>query len=296
MATLGLIEKFRSWFGTKNIKTTTFSVEANLEGKVIRDFVEGFDYDTLKRRLKEVVLGLDRKYLDDIIGRATIENIALYILFNLKEVRISSVKVKEGRKQFVTVSLEDIPENYKFRLFFNRGASKLVRGKYELAIKDFNEAIKIKSDSTEAYNCRGRCYKFLDRHDLALNDYSTAIKINPNFGEAYRNKGNSKYYLGKFSTMMKDFNKAVALMPDSALAYNNRGFAYQYFRRHKQAIADHKKAIGLDPDYAEAYLDLARAYKAIGKIKLARENGLIGKRLKSLEDSTEIERRKIIFP
>jgi len=296
MAILGLVREFKASHGTKDVKETSFNVEVALEGRLEGDFVRGVDYDVLSKELSKVIESLDKKYLDDIVGRATIENIACYILFHMRNKQISSVKVSEDNGQYVSVFSQDIPDNYEARLFFNRGASNLVRRKFNQAIREFNEALRTEPNTAEIYNCLGRCHKFLKNYDLALIEFSRAVEIKPDFGEAFRNRGNIRYSLGQFNLMMADFNQAVCLMPFSALAYNNRGFAHQHFRNYEEAVKDHLKAIELDPSYAEAYLDLAKAYNALGQMIHARKNYAIGKELEKSQDPFEIERKKIVFP
>lgn len=296
MAILGLLDKFNGIHGSKKIRRTVFSVEATLEGKLEKDFVGGIDYLNPQKKLRQVINDLEGKYLDDIIGRATVENIALYMLFNLGTSEFTSLKITEGTNQYVIVFPKDIPSDYPTKRLFGIAASKLVRKKFQEACDGFTEVLKINPNLAEVYNCRGRCYKFLGRHDLALADYSMAIRINPNFGEAYRNRANIKYDLGQFATMMRDFNKAVIIMPFSDFVFNNRGWALQHFGRYQEAIRDHKKAIELDPQGAQAYLDIAEAYRTIGELKLARAYHIKGKHLESQQDSYKIEWRKIIYP
>ena len=270
MAILGLIKKFKATHGSKQIRSHEFKIELTFQGEIKNGFVDGIDYTNRKQKLAEVIAVLDGQYLDGLVGRATNENIALYILYELRDLCVHSLKVYEGGEQYVELFSSDIDfDNYPSLLGFNKAQSLLLREKFELAIKDLDKVIELKGSFAEAYNLRGRCYKYLGRYDLALSDYFQAIQIKPNFGEAYRNLGNAYYYLDKVGLMIKAFTKAIELMPDSALAYNNRGFAYQKIKEFELSIEDHCRAIELDPNYAEAYRDRAGAYTTLGKKELA---------------------------
>lgn len=237
MAVLGLLDKFNGVHGTKEIRKTVFSVEATLEGRVERDFVGGIDYLDPRKKLRSVLDELEGRYLDDIVGRATVENIALYMLFNLGASEFTSVRVTEGTSQYVTVFPGDIPEDYPTRRLFGVAASKLVRGEFQEACDGFTKVLEINPKMAEAYNCRGLCFRSMNNPDLAL----------------------------------KDFDKAVEIQPEFSPAFNNRGLSLRHLKRHKEAIESYKKAIELDPTYTEAYFDLAKTYEEIGEAKLFQE-------------------------
>ncbi|MHA1401161.1 MAG: tetratricopeptide repeat protein [Candidatus Heimdallarchaeaceae archaeon] len=293
MAILGLINHFKALSGTKIITEHEYRIDIRLEGNLKRDFVNDIDFDKVRKLLNSLVKELNGKYLNDIVGRATIENIACYVLFNMKELNPSSVTIYQDNEIYTCIKSIDIDiNNYESILFFKRGVSMLVRKKYVQAIKMFDKAILLKPKFVRAYNCRGRCYKFLEKQDLAIKDFSKAIDIDSDFSEAYRNRANCYLYLKKFDLMMDDFNRAVQLDPYSALAFNNRGYGYQQIKMFKEAIQDHTKAIELNPNYAEAYYDRGIAYKALGVENLAENDFKEAQRLSPLQDESEIERSK----
>ncbi|MBU1205010.1 MAG: tetratricopeptide repeat protein [Nanoarchaeota archaeon] len=287
MALLGIIQGFKASHGSRTIKTHKFKVEITLEGKIPNGFVGGIDYDEPKKEIEKVLSSLEGKYLDDIVGRATNENIAQYVFYQLREIPLHSLTISEGEEQYVRIFSSDINfEDYPAQLHFNKGQSFLLREKPELAIEELDQAIDLKEDFAEAYNLRGRCKKYLGSYDLALQGYLKAIEINPKFGEAYRNLGNAYYYLDELNLMIPAFTKAIKLMPDSALAFNNRGFAYQQLKKWELALVDHNKAIELDPNYEEAYRDRAAVYDVLGKKELAEKDYARAKELRESGNDT----------
>lgn len=275
MALLGIIKKFNAYHGSREIRTDEFTVEMILNGEISNGFVGGIDYVRPKKKLENVVSVLNGQYLDDIVGRATNENIATYFIYELHDVPIDSLKVYEGNEQYAQVfSSEFSVEKYPAQLCFNKAQSLLFREMPEAAINKLDEAICLKEDFSEAYNLRGRCYKYLNKYDIALSDYLKAIELSPKFGEAYRNLGNAYYYLDLDNLMIPAFTKAIELLANSAIAYNNRGYAYQKLKIFDLALMDHNKAIELDPNYAEAYKDRADAHAALGNEELAEKDRL----------------------
>src|SRR3989344_2081999 len=287
MALLEIIKKFIASHGSRMLRTNEFKVGITLEGKIINGFVGGVDYDEPKKCLERVLSSLENQYLDDIVGRATNENIAQYIFYQIKEVALHFLLVSEGEEQAVTIFQSDINfEDYPSQLHLNKGHSLLLRKKLDLAIEELDKAIELKRDFVEAYNLRGRCKKYLNRYDLALPDFLKAIEINPKFGEAYRNLGNAYYYLGKLDLAIPAFTKAIELMPNSALSFNNRGFAYFAIEEFELALKDHEKAVLIDPNYAEAHYDRSMALRKLGRKEEAEESLTESERLKQTGKDT----------
>ena len=91
------------------------------------------------------------------------------------------------------------------------------------AIKDFNKAIKINPNYSEAYNNKGIYNAKLNMYKEAIKNYNKAIKLNQNLSEAYNNRGISKAKLNMYEEAIKDYNKAIELNKDNPFYYYNRG-------------------------------------------------------------------------
>ena len=61
------------------------------------------------------------------------------------------------------------------------------------------------------------------RYEEAIKEYNQAIELNPNFAEAYNNRGNAKHELRRYEEAIKDYDQAIELNPNFAEAHNNRG-------------------------------------------------------------------------
>lgn len=287
MALLGMTEDFEAIHGSREIRKDKFTIELVIKGSIKNGFVAGIDYLKPKERLNKVVNEIAEKYLDDIVGRATNENIAQYFMFNLKDSSLQSIRVSEGNGIYVEISSNEFNfEMYPAQLLYNLGHSFLLRQNPEKAKEYFTEAINLNNTFAEAYNLRGRCFKYLNNYEFALSDFLKVIEINPNFGEAWRNLGNTYLYLERFNEMISAFDKSVELMPDSALAINNRGYAYFVKGEYELALKDHEKAIEIDHNYAEAHYDKSRALNKLGIEKESKESLIESERLKKTKEDT----------
>lgn len=286
MARLSIRETFEANHGSFDIRRDSYVVVVYVTGPVENGFVLGLDSRILREKLSNVISSLNGRYLDDIVGRATNENIGLYVFHQLQEHPISNMRIV-GDQHDVEIYPQDIGHRtYPSRLLYERARSLLYRNRVDDAIDVVSEAINADNTLSHAYNLRGRCNRTKERWDLALPDFKKAIELDPEFGEAYRNLGNALYYLDRTAEMIPALTRAVDIMPDSALAINNRGFAYQRLEEWELALSDHTKAVELDPNYAEAHNDKAIVLEVLGRTEEAGEHKRIAKELRRTGQDT----------
>jgi len=72
---------------------------------------------------------------------------------------------------------------------FNLGVDYINQGKYQDALKTFNETLKMNPDLYKGYYNRGLAYFNLGNSDEALADFNHAIELNSQYAEAYWGRG-----------------------------------------------------------------------------------------------------------
>ena len=115
----------------------------------------------------------------------------------------------------------------------------------QIAIDDYDEAIRINPKDAVAYFNRGTTYHSLNKKKRAIEDYDQAIRLNPEYADAYHNRGTTYRDLGQFKRAIEDYDQAIHLNPGDAVAYSNRGNAYKLQDKKAEAIADFEKFITL---------------------------------------------------
>jgi len=115
----------------------------------------------------------------------------------------------------------------------------------QIAIEDYDEAIRLNPNDAEAYFNRGNAYYSLNKKKRAIEDYVKAISLNSQFADAYHNRGTTYCDLGQFEQAIEDYDQAIHLNPEDAVVYNNRGNAYKLQGKKAEAIADFEKFITL---------------------------------------------------
>ena len=148
----------------------------------------------------------------------------------------------ENKKQSLEQNFkEGTPEYY-----CQKAKQSVISGDYKESIKYAEEALKIDSNSFDAYNVRGLAYAGVEKYELSIKDFTKSIELNKNFAKAYNNRGLAYIELKKYDIALKDFSKASEIEPNEAGWYYNRGKCYYYLGENKKSDEDYKKAKSLE--------------------------------------------------
>jgi len=143
---------------------------------------------------------------------------------------------------------------------FNQGLTYLDEDKYDEAIIEFTNSLKLDPYSTVTYTNRGIAYRQKGMSDQAIADFKSAIELDPNQAKAYCNRGLTYDDKGEYDRATADFSKAIELNPDYIIAYFNRGITHNNKGEKDRAISDFDKVIELAPNYTSAYLNRGNIY------------------------------------
>ena len=138
---------------------------------------------------------------------------------------------------------EGIDNDIAAGAFFARGSIKSSLGRYEEAISDANEAIRLKPNFAEVYLLRGISNENLGRHEEAISDLNEAIRLKPNDAQAYLLRGLSNGNWGRHEEAISDLNEAIRLKPNDAQAYYLRGTVKANLNKIEEAKADYQTAL-----------------------------------------------------
>ena len=135
--------------------------------------------------------------------------------------------------------------------YINRGNFYCKHGKQDLAIKDYDKVLELDPNNVDAYIGRGNAY--VNTGHLAQRDLNKAIELNPNDFKAYMARSIVYLNIGQNNLALEDANKAVELNPNNFEVYNNRGLVYHNLKQYDSALRDYNKALELDPKNFSAY-------------------------------------------
>jgi tetratricopeptide (TPR) repeat protein len=113
---------------------------------------------------------------------------------------------------------------------FAAGSALFKEGKFDSAIREFDEAVRLKPDFAMAYSLLGACYVSNGKYDLAIRQVEKAIRLDPE---------------------------------DAGFRYN-LGVVYAKKGQYDEAIVQLEEAIKLEPDFPDAHNVLEQLYKLRG--------------------------------
>jgi tetratricopeptide (TPR) repeat protein len=133
----------------------------------------------------------------------------------------------------------------------NRGVAYRLKGQYDDAIKDFDEAIRLRSTFANAFNNRAVAYRNKGDLDHALEDYGEAIRLRPDYIPAFYNRGLVLMDKGEYDRALGDFEIVLRADPQNPLALFRRGQALLKKGNIEAGNAALAAARAIKPDIAE---------------------------------------------
>jgi curved DNA-binding protein CbpA len=115
---------------------------------------------------------------------------------------------------------------------------------HQRAISALNEAIRAGAGGASdamIYNDRGRAWYRKGRTDLALADFDRAIRLGPELADPYLNRGIVRYRKGDLDGAIADFSQAIRIDPNLRASYQQLGLARIAKRATELAWRDHIK-------------------------------------------------------
>ena len=129
----------------------------------------------------------------------------------------------------------------KLRPYIHLGVSYIMKGEYDLALNEFNQALLINADDFKVYHNRGIAIDKKGDYQNALDDYTKAIALNGRAAVSYSNRANIFVRLKEYNKAFRDYSKAIETgdYPD---AYQGRGNLYFMAGRYEEALQDFIRA------------------------------------------------------
>jgi protein O-mannosyl-transferase len=137
-------------------------------------------------------------------------------------------------------------------------------GVWKDALTLSRHAVLVTSDNFQQYNNLGIHLADQGRYDEAISNYFESIKINPDFAWTRNNLGNALMAQGRLDAAVQEFWKALRLNPGYGEAHNNLGIALAKQEKFDEAISHFLDALKANPDNVGRQKNLLRA---IGKLQ-----------------------------
>jgi hypothetical protein len=151
----------------------------------------------------------------------------------------------------LTAKLADNPDDQS--ALYRRGQVYASKGAYSLAIRDFDESIRLNPKDVEAFN--NRCWARTVVGDLqaALKDCNEALRLRPNFVDALDSRGLVNLKSGQTKNAIADFDAALRINPRLTSSLYGRGLAKQRSGSISEGELDKTNAKAMDPNIVKEF-------------------------------------------
>jgi Tfp pilus assembly protein PilF len=153
----------------------------------------------------------------------------------------------------LTAKLADNPDDQS--ALYRRGQVYASKGAYSLAIRDFDDSIRLNPKDVEAFN--NRCWARTVIGDLqaALRDCNEALRLRPNFVDALDSRGLVNLKSGMTKNAISDFDAALRINPRLTSSLYGRGLAKRRNGQFSEGDLDITNAKAMDPNIVKEFSD-----------------------------------------
>lgn len=151
----------------------------------------------------------------------------------------------------LSVKIADNPDDAGS--LYRRGQVYASKGAYSLAIKDFDDAIRLNPRDVEAYNNRCWTRTVVGELQSALRDCNEALRLRPNFVDALDSRGLLNLKSGMSKNAIADFDAALKINPRLTSSLYGRGLARLRSGSTSDGEVDINNAKAMDPDIVKEF-------------------------------------------
>lgn len=138
-------------------------------------------------------------------------------------------------------------------------------GRYEEAIAEYREALKLDPDYIEAHNNLAVIYDRMGRNEKAIGELQKVLRLNPGYTEGHSNLAHVYTGMGLYDEAIFELEKALWLDPGYAPAHNSLGHIFAGQKKYQEAVKEFQEAVRLDTNYAIVHNNLGHVYLELEK-------------------------------
>ncbi|QHG18619.1 tetratricopeptide repeat protein [Nostoc sp. ATCC 53789] len=199
---------------------------------------------------------------DLLVERHQTENCKAHLLFELGTLLITA-KEYEAAIAYYDQVLKIKPDSHE--AWHNRGYALCELARNAEAIVSYDQALKFKPNDHQAWYSKGNALLDLGHNEEAITSYDQALKFKSDFHEAWYYKGNALLNLGRNEEAIASYDQALKFKPNDHQAWNNRGITLGHLGRFEEAVASYDQALKIKPDLHEAWYNRGNALHDLGR-------------------------------
>lgn len=130
---------------------------------------------------------------------------------------------------------------------------------FNLAISDFNHALRLNNRDTQAWSNKGLAYWRMGINDSAIIHLNRAVEIDPKYAIGWSNLGSVYYSVNRLQDAIEAYEKAVTYNPSFSDGWYNIGILNYNLGNKDKACESLRKASALGMEHAgNAVRDLCK--------------------------------------
>ena len=141
---------------------------------------------------------------------------------------------------------------------FNLALLMSRKGQYDKAIEYCNKSLQSKPDN-RTYSLLGFVYQKLSKYNLAIQNYEQALRLKPDLYEVYFNLAGVYSEVGRLDDAIRTYKQLIEIKPEHPGASNNLGIILKEAGRSKEAIEAWEKALQIQPPDLHIHFNVGRA-------------------------------------
>ena len=154
---------------------------------------------------------------------------------------------------------------YNIRPYNNLGEAYDKIGKYELAIVEFEAALRLNPDYFFALNNLGNIYGKKKKYAQAILYTKQALQKNPSYSPGHYNLAKALHMIGNPEQAMASYREAIKYNPYFEEAFFNISFLALELKLLTEAISNFKNFLKMQPTHPKAHFGMGTAYAMMGK-------------------------------
>lgn len=119
---------------------------------------------------------------------------------------------------------------------YKRVISAYNAGNVDEALKLATRAIEKEKGDARLYLARGYIYQYERKYEEAVHDFSQVIRLEPDSIGAFQRRGEEHFKLAKFKESVADFERVVELQPERRPHHWQLGISYYYTGQFKEGM------------------------------------------------------------
>ena len=131
--------------------------------------------------------------------------------------------------------------------------SNIQQPHFAQAIEAYDQIIRLKPDTIDAYYKKAALFEQLNQRDEAIATYNQIIILDPRSLDAYQKKALLLGQLKRLEEAVATYNQIIGLNPHSLDAYQEKALLLRQLKRLEEAIGVHNEIIRLKPDKLDDY-------------------------------------------